>query len=618
MSRSRSPRTLLALVLCTAALIGSVALAAPVNASAGSSSAAAAALPAPAPSPLGAGVYVFDPSMAQADIQATVDAVAAQQVPDEMGSGRYALLFKPGTYGTAANPLRFQVGYYTEVAGLGANPGDVVVNGSINVYNQCLAADNCIALTNFWRSMSNLTIQVAGGEGCQTATEFWAVSQAAPMRRVKVVGNSSLMDYCTAGPQYASGGFIADSVFTGNVVNGSQQQFVVRNSELNGWSNGVWNQVFAGTTGAPATSFGTPGAQPYTTLDTSGLTAERPYLTVDAKGAYFVRVPKARNGSAGASWSNGPADEKVLALRSFLVATPATSVATINHALALGKNLLLTPGVYDLPSPIVVPRPNTVVLGLGFPTLVPQQGTSALNVLSAYGNRIAGVIVDAGPVSSRTLVNVGLPGPLGRGRAKNPTVLSDVFFRIGGAREGRATTSLVVNSSHVVLDDLWAWRADHGTGVGWTVNTADTGVVVNGDDVTAYGLFVEHYQKTEVSWRGRRGTVVMFQNEMPYDPPSQADWQQSTSSLGYPAFEVTRTGKGFTGYGMGSYSFFNQGVDIHSSTAFRVPTTGVALHSLLTVFLNGSGGIDSVVNGTGGAVDAGTGSGVPSQVVSYP
>jgi len=55
-----------------------------------------------------------------------------------------------------------------------------------------------------------------------------------------------------------------------------------------------------------------------------------------------------------------------------------------------------------------------------------------------------------------------------------------------------ATNSLVVNRNNVILDDIWAWRADHSNGVGWTANTADTGLIVNGSNVTAYGLFVEH------------------------------------------------------------------------------------------------------------------------------
>ena len=185
-------------------------------------------------------------------IQATVNTIAAQQVDNEMGTARYALLFKPGTYGTAAQPLDFQVGYSTEVAGLGASPTDVTINGHVDVYNRCFTPTNCSALDNFWRSMSNLTINVTGLAGCRGSGNFWAVSQAAPLRRVNITGgNLTLMDYCTAGPQFASGGFIADSS-TGFVINGSQQQFLVRNSQLGGWSNGVWNQVFAGVQGAPA------------------------------------------------------------------------------------------------------------------------------------------------------------------------------------------------------------------------------------------------------------------------------------------------------------------------------------------------------------------------------
>src|SRR3954469_16851598 len=183
-----------------------------------------------APADLGPNVKVFDPSMPTSQIQAAVDAIAQQQVSNQFGTQRYALLFKPGTYGSASQPLIFQVGYYTEVAGLGASPRDVTINGAIDVHNQC-DASGCQALNNFWRSMSNLTIQVTGQTGCRNNTEFWAVSQASPLRRVAVTGgNVSLMDYCPAGPQYASGGFIADSAFTGTVVNGSQQQFFVRNS----------------------------------------------------------------------------------------------------------------------------------------------------------------------------------------------------------------------------------------------------------------------------------------------------------------------------------------------------------------------------------------------------
>ena len=88
---------------------------------------------------LGVNVTVFDPSMPVSEIQATLDATHAAQVDNEMGTERFAYLFKPGTYGTAETPLQIKVGYYTEIAGLGASPTDVVINGKVEVYNRCLA-----------------------------------------------------------------------------------------------------------------------------------------------------------------------------------------------------------------------------------------------------------------------------------------------------------------------------------------------------------------------------------------------------------------------------------------------------------------------------------------------
>jgi hypothetical protein len=587
---------------------------------------APAVTPAGAPN-LGPNVYIFTPSMPQSQIQATVDAIAAQQVPNQFGTQRYALLFEPGTYGSAADPLIFQVGYYTEVAGLGAEPGDVTINGTVDVYNQCFpttdGSSNCIALDNFWRSLSNLTINVAGGTGCQTATEFWAVSQAAPMRRVDVNGGMSLMDYCSAGPQFASGGFIADSSFSGgSIVNGSQQQFIVRNSNIDGWSNGVWNQVFVGDPGAPPQSFSATsglanGTNPYTTVATSPVTQEEPFLSESADGTFSVFVPALRHDSSGPSWSGGTTAGTSVSLSKFFIASPSTPVLAIDAALALGRDLILTPGVYNLNAPIVVTRPGTIVLGLGFPTLVPQNGTAAMQVLAPTGVKLSGMIFDAGPQNSRVLLQVGAPGAGILGNPAQPSLVQDVFFRIGGATAGSATNSLVVNSSDVILDNIWAWRADHGAGVGWTANTASTGVIVNGSNVTAYGLAVEHYQKNEVVWAGQHGTDFFFQNEMPYDPPSQADWMSGPSTDGYPSFVVAPGVTSFSGYGMGSYSFFDLGVPIESATAFQVPSApGVQLHDIFTRFLNGSGSIDSVVNGTGAAVTAANPG--PSDVVSFP
>jgi hypothetical protein len=571
----------------------------------------------------GPDVHIFTPDMAVADIQADVDAVAARQLSDQFGPGRVALLFMPGAYGSGAAPLNFQLGYYTSVAGLGRAPTDVAIHGSINAYNQC-DSSGCIALNNFWRSISNLDIEVDNASlGCH-AGEFWAVSQAAPMRRVRVNGNTTLMDYCS-GPSYASGGFIADSQFVGGtIISGSQQQWITRDSAIDGWTNGVWNQVFSGVVGAPATCFpGTSACGPYTTLPTSPVTREAPYLCVDAQGGWQVLVPALRRDSSGPTWANGPTPGTAIPLSKFFIARPTDSTARINEALLRGANLILTPGVYKLDEALRIPYANTIVLGLGFPTLVPQHGTAAITVDDQPGVDITGVLIDAGPVNSPVLLQLGKTTRQLISRVGGaPAALHDVFFRIGGAQAGRATTSLVVNSNGAILDDIWAWRADHGNGVGWNVNKADTGVVVNADDVTAYGLFVEHYQKTETLWNGERGRLVFYQNEMPYDPPSQAAWSESNTVLGYPALKVAAGVQRFNGWGLGSYNFFNQGLDIYASNAFEVPATlpRGSLQDLLTVFLDpshGRGGVLNVVDGVGGSATVANPS-KPVTVTSFP
>jgi hypothetical protein len=565
----------------------------------------------------GPNVKIFDPSMPLADIQATVDAVAAQQVDNEMGTQRYALLFKPGTYGTAEHPLVFQVGYYTEVAGLGLNPTDVTINGHVDVYNRCLTPSNCIALVNFWRSLSNLTVNVTGLADCRASGEFWAVSQAAPMRRVNVTGgNLTLMDYCTNGPQYASGGFIADSR-TGFVINGSQQQFLLRDSAVGGWSNAVWNQVFAGVTGAPAQSFPSP---PYTTLSVAPVSRERPYLYVDGSGRYNVFVPATRTDTFGPTWVNGPTPGRSIPLSDFYLARPSDSVATINSQLARGRNLILTPGVYDIDRSIEVRRAGTVVLGQGVATLTAVNGAVPLRVADVPGVDIAGIMVDAGPVTSPVLLQVGTPhGNQGHGRwIGDRTALHDVYFRVGGPHVGKARVSLEVNADNVILDDIWAWRADHGVpgSVGWDVNTADTGLVVNGDNVTALGLFVEHYQKYNVVWNGENGTTIFFQNELPYDPPNQAAWQHD-GVPGWAAYKVADSVTTHRLWGGGSYVFTNVDPTIHAARGFEVPVRpGVQLRDLLTVNLS-AGTIDHVVNDTGAPATTAD-IGKPSTVTSFP
>ncbi len=580
---------------------------------------------------LGPNTLIFDPSMPTAQIQAAVDAVAAKQVSNQFGPERYALLFKPGIYG-ADTPLILQVGFYTEVAGLGASPTDVTINGHVDTYNQCFptapgAPSNCTALDNFWRSVSNLTINVAGlPNTCRGSGDFWAVSQASPIRRVAINnGNLVLFDYCTAGPQYASGGFLADSAVQ-YVINGPQQQFFTRNATFTGWSNAVWNQVFAGVPTAPAQSYPNPA---YTTLTSTPVSREKPFLTVDAAGNYSVFVPDLQRDLTGPSWSATVATPgKSLPISRFFIADPSTRIEAIDEALLFGKDLLLTPGVYHLPHPIIVERPDTVILGLGLATLVPTNGNEAITVADVSGVHIAGLILDAGPQNSPVLLKMGFSlfgFPLPRGgffsHVNNPSTLSDVYFRIGGATPGKAKTSLEVDSSDVILDNIWAWRADHGNGVGWTLNTADHGLVINGDRVTATGLAVEHYQKEQVLWNGNSGETIFYQSELPYDVPNQAAWTRTLSrgtASGYPSYVVSDLVNTHQLFGSGIYSNFTQGVFIVEDNAMTVPDLpGIAIHDTGTVFLSGTGQISHVVNKHGATANQAS-AGQLRYVVSYP
>ena len=575
---------------------------------------------------LGPNVIVFDSSMPVSEIQATVDAIHAQQVDAEMGTNRYALLFEPGVYGTAAEPLQMKVGYYTEVAGLGASPMDVTINGKIEVYNRCLeggGTSNCVALVNFWRTLSNLTLNInsLGQDGCRASANFWAVSQAVSMRRLNIGGaNLSLMDYCTAGPQFASGGFIADSNLP-FVINGSQQQWLIRNSRVGGWSNAVWNQVFAGVEGAPSeATFPNP---PYTTLETTPVSREKPYLFIDSRGRYSVRVPSAHTDTRGITWAGGLTAGRTIPLNQFFVATPSDSVKTINKELVRGRNLLLTPGAYDVDTSILVKRADTVVLGLGHATLTAVDGAVPLTVDDVPGVIVAGVTIDAGTVESPMLLQVGKkPKKNGKSDPSNPTTLSDVYFRVGGPHIGKTDVALEVNSSDVLIDHTWVWRADHGVeGFSgdterWNTNVGRNGVVVNGDGVTATGLFVEHFQQYNTIWNGQDGTTILYQNELPYDPPTQADWMHDGIE-GWAGYKVGGQVTTHNLFGGGVYVFNRNNPSIHTENGFEVPvTSGVRLHHVMTVNL-GAGTIDHVVNGVGGPADT-SGIGAPVFVVDYP
>ncbi|MEV6129933.1 coagulation factor 5/8 type domain-containing protein [Streptomyces violaceusniger] len=542
---------------------------------------------------LGPNVIVFDPSTP--GIQAKLDEVFKKQESAQFGTGRYALLFKPGSY----SGLNAQLGFYTSIAGLGLSPDDTTINGDITVDAGWF---NGNATQNFWRSAENLAVVPVNG------TNRWAVAQAAPFRRMHVRGGLNLSP---DGYGWASGGYIADSRIDGQVGPYSQQQWYTRDSAIGSWLNGVWNMVFSGVEGAPGQSFPNP---PYTTLNTTPVSREKPFLYLNGS-EYRVFLPEKRTNARGVTWGNGTPRGTSLPLSQFYVAKPGVTAATLNEALTQGLQLLLTPGIYHLDQPIQVNRANTVVLGLGYATLIPDNGATAVKVADVDGVRLAGFLIDAGSVNSTTLLEVG-PQGASADHSANPTTVQDVFIRIGGAGPGKATTSMVINSRHTIVDHTWVWRADHGDGVGWDTNRADYGVRVNGDDVLATGLFVEHFNKYDVQWYGQRGRTIFFQNEKAYDAPNQAAIQNG-SIKGYAAYKVADSVTTHEGWGLGSYCYYNVDPSIVQHHGFAAPNaSGVKFHNLLVVSLGGQGQYERVINDIGSPTSGTTT--VPSTVVSYP
>ena len=535
---------------------------------------------------LGPNVAVFDPSMSATTVQSKLTSVFNAQVSNQFGNARYALLFKPGSYNVDAN-----VGFFTQVAGLGLTPDQVTINGHVHVEADWWPDGSQNATQNFWRSAEGLS--VTPGDGL----DRWAVSQAAPYRRMHLRGNLALSD-----GGWSSGGFIADSKIDGQIQSGSQQQFLTRTTQMGSWSGSNWNQVFVGDPGAPAQSFPSP---PYTTVAAAPVIAEKPYLYVDSAGAYQVFVPALRSNASGTTWASGTPAGTSLPIGTFAVVKPGDTAATINAALAAGKNLLVTPGVYHLNQTLDVTRAGTVVLGLGLATLVPDGGVDAMHVADVDGVRVAGLLFDAGTTNSNILLRVG-PAGSSASHAANPTVLSDVFVRIGGAIAGKATESVEINSNNVIGDHAWIWRADHGIDgtFGWTINTARNGLIVNGQNVTFYGLFVEHYQQYQTIWNGNGGRTYFYQNEMPYDPPNQAAYLNG-STQGWAAYKVGDSVTSHEAWGLGSYCYFNVNPSVVNAHAFEVPAgSGVKFHDLVTVSLGGTGTISHVINNTGAAVNS--------------
>jgi hypothetical protein len=540
----------------------------------------------------GPNVYVFEPGMPAADVERTATEIFSKMESNQFGSERYALLFKPGKY-----DVTFNVGFYTHVAGLGQSPDDVEINGGVNVNAEWMP--NANATCNFWRTLENFAVTPSAA--AKKITRI-AVSQAAPLRRLHVKGELHLFAFdkhWNAG--WASGGFLADSVVDGKVVPASQQQWLARNSKWANWGNAVWNMVFVGCENTPQGTFPNP---PYTVVDRTPVIREKPYLYVDSAGQYHIFVPAMATDTRGVSWADGHTPGESLSLDKFYVAKPSSTAAKINAALAAGKNVLFTPGVYSLDDTLQVAKADTILLGLGVPSLIPTRGKPAITVADVDGVKIAGLIVDAGPVKSPCLMEIG-PAGSKADHAANPTFLYDLTVRTGGPTAGSNDVGIRINSHHVVADQIWLWRADHGAGAAWTTNPTKNGLVVSGNHVTIYGLFNEHHEEYQTLWKGNGGRVYMYQSEMPYDVPDQASWMSGKTN-GFASYKVADTVTSHEAWGLGIYSFFRD-APVKAHSAIEAPAVpGVRFHNMTTVWLTGKSGseITHVVNNLGGRVYA--------------
>ncbi|HWE86102.1 MAG TPA: hypothetical protein VG267_14250 [Terracidiphilus sp.] len=546
--------------------------------------------PAPAQAPsFGPNVLVFSPSMPAADMQRQIDAIYAVQQHSEFGTQRNAILFLPGEY-----KLDIPIGFYTQIVGLGPTPDAVHITG--NVHSDASLPRNNATCT-FWRGVEGFSVTPTGGTTSAPGTMQWAVSQAVFLRRMHIAGNLVLHQ----NHGWASGGWISDSLIDGNVDSGSQQQWLSRNTEWASWTGSNWNMVFVGVNHPPDGNWPTP---PYTKVAVTPIVREKPFLYVDSRGQWLVRIPELRANSTGITWHGGSTAGHDILLSRFYIAHPEDSADAINAQLVRGKNLLFTPGIYELKEPLRVTRANTVVLGLGFATLKPVTGAAAITTADTDGIILAGLLIDAGETKSPVLVEIG-PQKSNlsshANHARNPISLHDVFFRVGGAGVGSADVNLRVNSNDTIIDHTWIWRADHGKGVGWDQNLSNNGLVVNGDRVTAYGLFVEHHQQYQVLWNGNAGRTYFYQSEIPYDPPTQAVFTSAPGVNGWASYKVADSVTTHEAWGLGVYSVFRH-PDVSLTRAIEVPVKpGIRFHHMITIALDNLGEITHVVNDTGDA-----------------
>lgn len=566
-------------------------------------------------------VVVFGPN--DNDITNVIEQLTEDLNDVEIGhfsNRRLAILFKPGVY----SGVTVKVGYYTQVLGLGLRADDVAfTNTEKGIWCPAMGAiPSPGSLDAFWRSAENFKSEASHGM-------MWAVSQAAPLRRVHVTGN---LDLYHPGA-WASGGFVANVQVDGQTRMGTQQQWIARNSDLgspeHATMGGQWNTVFVGCSGVPASRFpiGDDPSAGVTNEPHTPVVAEKPYITIDNEGRYWLQVPPVKRFSVGSDEQHTPKDtgaESVPFSNVFVAnAENHGNGVAIQAKLDAGLHVVLAPGVFHLTTTLTLKRAGQVLLGIGMATLHPPvTGGPCVRVAPATPNvRVAGLMLGASHVDIHdhvtALLEWGTEGTEDPGDTLRPGIMNDIFARVGGPdmdREVGVDKMVRLHSGNVVGDNLWLWRADHAQldpneppqsvndpkkeEYHLTVNSeypSEAGLEVIGDDVTMYGLFVEHTLGHMTQWRGQNGRVWFYQSELPYDVS-----QENYGDAGFAGYLVADNVNSHVAHGVGVYTYFrDNNVFVHS--AIQAPEReGIIFSNIFTRFLNGQGGIRHVLNGRGG------------------
>ena len=590
-------------------------------------------------STLGTNVKIFTINDRQEDIQHYISAVYERSAWDEFGTERHAILFMPGKY----ENVTVHAGYYTSVAGLGYLPTDVEVQ-KLEIVQHPITGS---MLTNFWRTVENFTAN---------STSLFCVSQATSMRRLNIHGDLLLT---TGG--WGSGGLIADSHVSGTIWARDtagverQQQWFTRNSSFSNFTGGQMNMVFVGAEGTlPDLS---PGAR-VTNVEKTGFLREKPFMVFDSQKGYGVFLPAARNEAVGHSWKNGRTEGEFIELGKFYIARDDRDTdVTLNAALANGKHILFTPGIYYLNAPLNITKPNTFVMGLGLATLcvTDKNSDTAIKIADVSGVNVSSLLFEAG-LNSKSLMEVGAVKTNIR-HANNPICLADLFFRSGGTYKSnvRVDQTFIINANDVFGDNFWLWRADHsftgnlyeetmrfykneqgkwmldglranhpetgqernnwawnGGYVGWNSSYGRNGVIVEGDYVTLYGLMVEHYMEYQTIWNGEHGLMCFYQSETPYDAPNQEVWMRNGGTTqadqGYASYKIGDHVQNHIALGVGVYYVSNtpNAVKILDHAIEAPENPGIEIRNMVIARFAGSAaagsGIRYIINSHGQSV----------------